>query len=104
MSYFCLERLEDRLKLIDGSKITASESRLLLVDLASCFVDVGRQLEEVMANVESIQTKRPNNDSDLMRSGLHWFGERVLPTLISTAILGSILWVSAVNGYISVGG
>jgi len=100
---FCLERLETRVKKLNGSQITASESRRLLVDMVGCFVVVGRQVGHIQRN---IKLRHPviikEKDSDFMRTGLMWFAENVLPTLISTGIIGAILWIAAVSGRISV--
>lgn len=96
---FCLERLEGRIKKINGSTITASEGRRLLVELVGCFVVVGRKVGRIE---DSIFTEKKKEDSDLMRSGLKWFGEKVLPTLVSTGIIAALLWFAAVNGHISI--
>jgi len=94
---FWLERLVKRVEKINGGTITAAEGRHLLVDLASGMVDmwrtvgrIDRQQKEFMANKKE--------DSDLMRSGLRWFGKNVLPTLVASGIIGGVVWLAAVNG------
>ena len=112
---FCLERLEERIKSINGGTITASESRRLLVEMVGCFIVVGRQVGRIKHSVELLDKQscshsltekgdmmRREEDQDTMRRIVKWFVDSVLPTLLSTAIIGAILWFSAVNGLISV--
>ena len=99
---FCLERLESRVKSINGDEITPEEGRRLLVDLVGCFVVVGRQVGRINRKVDLREEDDKNEDSDLMRSSLRWFRDKVLPTLISTGIIAALIWLAAVNGHLIV--
>lgn len=106
---FCLERLEGRIKKINGGTITASEGRSLLVEMVGCFVVVGRQVGRIQNSIESLKAERADDedrmrrveDQDTMKRFITWFANKVLPTLFSTAIIGAILWFAAVNGHIT---
>ena len=100
---FCLERLESRVKSINGDEITPGEGRRLLVELVGCFVVVGRQVGRINRKVDLREENDKNNqnDSDLMRSSLKWFVDKVLPTVVSTSIFAFLLWLATVNGHIS---
>jgi len=86
-------RLEKKIGKINGGTITAAEGRHLLVDVAFGVVDTAKRL----GAIERYLRQSKKEDSDLMRSGLSWFSDKVLPVLITSGILAGIYWLAAVN-------
>jgi hypothetical protein len=96
---FWLERLENRVAKINGAPITAAEGRRLLVDLASGVIEMARTVGRIDRQQKEL-LKNKKDDSDLMRSGLRWFADKVLPSLMASGIIGGVIWLAAVNGLI----
>ncbi len=98
-----VERLEKKIEKINGETITAPQGRRLLVDVAFGVVDSARRLGVIEQQQVQILKNNKKEDSDLMRSGLRWFSDKVLPTLLSTGIIALLIWAASVNGLLSTG-
>ena len=96
---FCLQRLEEHLHRIDQTNITAAESRRLMVELTACFIEVGRDVGRMKVLLSGLQKNEVSKkDSDIFRAFLIWFSDKVLPSLVTSAIVALVLWIAAVNG------
>lgn len=109
---YCLHRLGKRIENINGDVISAPESRRLLVDLAGCFLEVahlvGKIQHEQTSIVESQKIKeeeivrlQKEKDSDWMKTFLCWFTDKVLPSLLTAAVVSIVVWLAAVNGHLA---
>ena len=113
---FCLEILEERIKSVNGSAISAAEGRRLLVEMIGCFVEVGRQVGDTQGQVAEISKQvrdlrekinpkvddAEEHDSDSLKSIGVWFADKVLPSLITTGILAVVIWIAAVNKFVTI--
>lgn len=88
MDNVCLERLERTVKKYNGDvEIPSEKLARIIVDLTWCFIQFARSRQAV---------------SDERNSWKYWFKDRVLPQLVTWAILGVIAWLTLVNHHITV--
>lgn len=98
---YCLERLEQKVTLINGGNITAAGARTLLVDLAGCFIELGRRQVQMARVITSLHDQENGKGGDWATRSAIWFVNKVLPTLLTSAIILSVAWLAAVNGLLN---
>jgi hypothetical protein len=97
---FWLERLESTIKKVNGGEITAAQSRNIMLYVAEGTMATWSKLGVIERRQQRELKKIKKEDSDWMRSGLKWFADKVLPSLLASGIIGAVIWFAAVAGHI----
>jgi len=101
-----LTRLKKKLETMNGTPPTAVESRTLTVLVADALVEVWQEVldikeHNIAGHYKGTPIDERKKDSDWGKTAALWFADRVLPVLISTAILGLVAWWLAADKIIS---
>lgn len=97
---FWLERMESTIKRVNGGTVTAAQSRTLMLYIAEGTIETWNKLGVIERRQQREIQILKKEDSDLMRSGLRWFADKVLPSLLASGVVGGVVWLAAVNGLI----
>lgn len=91
----CLQRLKRKAERFNGDDpVPAEDARRMVVDLIFCFVQFAMRTDKEITQMRKTSQERS--------SWKWWFIDRVLPTLVTWAILGMFAWIALVNQHVIV--
>jgi len=99
---YCLEKLEKEVEKINGvDSVTAAKARRMSIDHIGCFIQFARQNDERFDKLYEY-LKKLDERSKARSSPRWWFVDKVLPNIITWAIIGAITWIWVVTNRIQV--